>query len=243
MQDDGIHDTLETYNRNVYNFNEGFDKTILKPTAKVYKSIIPWPLRLGVQNFFSNISEIPTVINDVLQLNFRQAASDTWRFTINTTVGIGGTFDVAKKIGLPHHRQDFGLTLAKWGWKDSSYFVIPFLGPSTIRDTVAFPVNYFFFTPWPHVKPDSTRDALLATDIVSIRARYLDFENARERAAFDPYVFQRDAYLQRRNFLIKENHLEDESTDFSDNPDASTQATEEAGKDPFLEAFPDGNPS
>lgn len=207
-QADAIPDTnqadpYENFNRGTYEFNKGFDKVILKPVACFYKKLLPWPVTKGVSNFFSNLNTVPTVINDVLQGNGHCAVHDTTRLIINSTVGVGGLIDVAAHRDLPKHCNDFGLTLAKWGYKCSNYIVLPFLGPATFRDTVALPVDYFAFSPYPYLFPDlSTRVALLGLYIVDQRSQLLAFEGVMKEAAIDEYVFQRNAFLQHRNTLI-----------------------------------------
>jgi phospholipid-binding lipoprotein MlaA len=157
---DNPADPYEKFNRVMYNFNQGFDILVLKPLSTLYVKIVPKPLAKGFGNFFNNIDNVPTVINDVLQGNIYQATSDSWRLVINTSVGVLGFFDVASTIGLEPNSQDLGLTLARWGYKNSNYLVIPFLGPSTVRDAFAWPVNYEFFTIYPYIYPVRTRYAL-----------------------------------------------------------------------------------
>jgi len=194
-------DPFEAYNRNMFEFNMAIDKVIYRPVAVTYTEVIPGPLRINVRNFFDNIGEIPTVVNDVLQGDIRYAFADSWRFLINSTIGVLGIFDVAKHIGLPSHENDFGLTLAKWGVHDSPYFVVPFLGPSTIRDSIAFPINYFF-TVWPYIRPYYVSIGVHAFDLVRLRAQLLPADRLLKQS-FDPYVFVRNAYLQRRREQIQ----------------------------------------
>jgi phospholipid-binding lipoprotein MlaA len=196
---------LGSYNRNVSNFNRGFDQTLLEPTAKFYQKVLPSPVRDGIYHFFSNLNEIPTFLNDILQLHGQEAVADFWRFTINSTAGVGGLIDVAAKTGLSPHEEDFGLTLARWGYKKSAYFVIPFLGPSTIRDALSLPVNYYALSVWPHIQPDRTRYILTGLNILSKRAYLLEYNPVIKNASLNPFIFERNAYLQHRDFLIEEN--------------------------------------
>ena len=193
-------DKLYKYNHAVYTFNSKLDKYVLKPVAKTYAYIIPSFIRTGVTNFFNNLSEIPTVINDVLQLDIYQGLADSWRFVFNTTLGIGGLFDIAQYTGLEPHQNDLGITFAQWGWKDSGYFVIPLLGPSTIRDAVSLPINtvmtIWLYVPWYVGYPG------FALDITSIRANQLPADPILKQLAVDPYNFLRDAYMQHRNYQI-----------------------------------------
>ncbi|GJM07714.1 MAG: ABC transporter [marine bacterium B5-7] len=217
---------LNYYNRNVYGFNQGFDAMLFKPAAKAYNAVTPYPIQKGVSNFFANVAQIPTIINDVLQADPKQALSDTWRLAVNSTLGVGGLFDVAEHMGLPPHKEDLGLTFATWGWKKSRYFVIPILGPSTFRDALAILPNYYLFTVYPHIKPARAVWALIVADAISYRASFLGFEGVRKNAAFDPYVFEKNAYLQRRNFLIEENidHGDDSWIDEGGDPEPVQKA-------------------
>lgn len=196
-------DPFHTFNRHTFRMNETLDKNILKPIAKGYNKILPSPVRKSITNFFSNINEIPTIGNDLLQVNFYNAIHDTWRFAINTTAGVGGLFDVASDIGLGPHRTDFGLTLAKWGYKQSAYFVIPFLGPSTIRDTLGLGVDsYGFGVPWWYA-PIYVSVSANVLDLINRRAQLLKSQGLINQLSFDPYIFQRNAYLQYRAYQIK----------------------------------------
>jgi phospholipid-binding lipoprotein MlaA len=199
------NDPYESFNRHAFKLNQGLDNAIFKPVATVYQTVLPWPVTKGVSNFFSNLGEIPTVINDVLQAKFYQATSDSWRFAINSTAGLLGFIDVASKTGLEKHTQDFGLTLATWGYKKSSYLVLPLFGPSTVRDGIAFPINQGYFTVLPYIYPIATRNSLYALNFVNTRAQLLEVDKFINQAAFDRYSFERNAYLQRRQYQQREN--------------------------------------
>lgn len=201
-----VKDPYESFNRGIFNFNEALDKAILKPVASVYNVILPPPVRKGVSNFFDNLNMVPTILNDLLQANFYQATSDTWRLGINSTVGLLGFVDVASKIGLEPNAEDFGLTLAQWGYTNSNYLVLPFFGPSTVRDGIGLPINYEFLSVYPYIHPMWKRYALYGLWVVSTRATLLNFEKISQQITFDKYVFQRDAYMQRRAYLIQRNH-------------------------------------
>ncbi len=194
-------DPYENYNRKMYAVNSQLDRFILKPVAKTYNFILPSFAKTGVRNFFTNLNEVPTVGNDVLQANTLWAASDSWRFLINTTIGIGGLFDVATKMNIPHHSQDFGLTLAKWGVEQSPYLIIPVLGPATSRDTFAIPPQIAMSVPT-YVNNDWVAYGLPALNIVSKRADLLPTDKVIDEA-FDPYIFVRSAYMQRRKAEIE----------------------------------------
>lgn len=190
----------------MFNFNDGLDKAILKPVATLYNKIMPKPLNQGVHNFFSNLGNLPTIANDILQFNFYQATNDTWRLGVNSTLGIGGFFDIGSRIGLKPYSNDFGLTMAKWGYKKSTYIVWPFFGPSTVRDGISLPVDYYLFSIYPYISPQSTRYLLYGAGVVDRRSQLLKFQSIMEEAAFDKYVFLRDAYLQRRAYQIEETY-------------------------------------
>jgi phospholipid-binding lipoprotein MlaA len=192
-------DPFEKFNRKVYAFNTVVDKAIIRPIAKTYDFVMPSPVKKGVSNFFSNLDEVPTIANDLLQANFSQMCIDTGRFVINSTIGIGGLFDLAARMDLEKNHDDFGITLAKWGARKSPYLVLPILGPSTIRDTVSLPVNAEMSV-ITHIDDNDTRLALQGTQLISTRAQLLQGDQVIDEA-FDPYVLVRDAYLQRRHYL------------------------------------------
>ena len=200
-----VADPLESFNRGMFIFNDKIDKIILKPIATVYNAILPKPLNQGIHNFFNNIGNLPTIANDLLQFNFYQAANDIWRLMINSTIGILGLFDIAERMHLYPYSNDFGLTLATWGYRHSNYLVLPFFGPSTIRDGIGLPVDYFAFSIYPHIYPSSTRYAVYFLGVVDRRAQLLQFQSVLEEAALDEYIFIRNAYTQRRAFQMEQN--------------------------------------
>lgn len=196
-------DPFEPINRVTYAFNNKFDNYILKPTAYAYKYVIPWPAREGVSNFFVNLGEVTTTVNDGLQGQVHYALQDLSRFLINSTLGIGGLIDVASHMGIEKRYNDFGITLAKWGVTNAPYIMVPILGPTTIRDGIGTLVDYRFFSLWRYIEPIRLRNSLFALDIVNFRSTLLDSESALRHAALDPYVLLRTAYLQKRASLIK----------------------------------------
>lgn len=198
-------DPYERFNRDMFKFNDFLDTYFLKPVATVYNKIVPKPLAKGLSNVYSNIDNVPTIINDVLQGNFYQATSDTWRLAINTTIGIGGFFDPASHIGLEPNSEDFGLTLAQWGYTKSNYLVLPFIGPTTVRDGISYPINYYYMSIYPLIKPTRDEYYLYFGGVIVRRAELLSYENFMQQAAIDKYVFIRDAYLQHRNYMIERN--------------------------------------
>jgi phospholipid-binding lipoprotein MlaA len=197
-------DPFEPINRQIFQFNMDVDKVFFKPIATAYQKVTPWPIRVGIYNFFENLDVIPNFINDVLQVNPLQAMSDGWRFAINTAFGIGGLVDVATPLGLKKNTQNFGLTLARWGWKQSAYVVLPIYGPSTVRNAIGSELNYQFLTVFPHIKW-RVRYPLLGVWALSYRTNLLGVDDMATQAAVDPYVFFRDAYLQQQQNLISQN--------------------------------------
>ncbi|MFZ2314753.1 MAG: VacJ family lipoprotein [Gammaproteobacteria bacterium] len=198
-------DRFEGFNRAMFTFNDKLDTYILKPVATFYNKIMPKPLNKGVHNVFNNIDTLTTIANDVLQLHLYQALNDTWRFGINTTVGIGGLFDIADRINLKPYQNDFGMTLARWGWKDSTYLVLPFFGPNTFRDGVSIPVDYFALSIYPYIQPTSTQYAIYAVGVVDHRAQLLRYQDVFDEVMLDKYSFIRNAYTQRRAYQIEQN--------------------------------------
>lgn len=200
-----VRDPFESFNRIMFNFNEILDKALLKPIAKLYLKIMPRPLTKGISNFFVNLDGVPTTINDLLQAKFYQATNDAWRLLINSTIGVAGFFDVAQEIGLPRHSEDFGLTMAHWGFRNASYLVLPFFGPSTTRDAIGFYLNYNYLSVYPYIEPTRVRYELYGLYVISRRADLIRFQNILQQAAVDKYAFVRNAYLQRRAYAIEKN--------------------------------------
>lgn len=197
------HDPFESYNRAMYRFNEGFDRMVAKPVAQAYQDVMPTWADKGITNFFSNLDDVLVLANNLLQLKFKQAASDAARIVFNTTAGLLGFVDVASHMDLPKHKEDFGQTLGYWGVPDGPYFVLPFLGPSTIRDTAGLGVDYTYLDPVVnHVDHINDRAGLFLLDFVDTRADYLSASDLLETAALDPYVYTREAYLQRRRYYV-----------------------------------------
>lgn len=203
------NDPLEGYNRVMYSFNDTVDSAVLKPVAQGYDFIMPAPLNKGVSNFFSNLDDITVVINDLLQFKLTQAFYDTSRFAINTTAGILGFMDVASDFGYKKNNEDFGQTLGAWGVGTGPYIVLPFLGPSDIRDTVGF-VGDIYTNPVTYIEHSATRTPIVITYIVDMRAGLLSAEKVLDEAAFDEYTFVREAYLQRRQSLVHDGNPPEE---------------------------------
>lgn len=205
-------DPFERYNRNAYQFNHDIDRAIIRPIAQGYDFILPSPVKKGVTNFFNNLDEVPTVLNDALQANPKCFVTDIWRLVINTTIGIGGLFDVAEHLGMKKNHQDFGLTLTKWGYKQSAYLVLPFLGPSTVRDTLAIPVNFVTSVNY-NARPTSFFIYVNGLYWINLRANFLKNDKLIDEA-FDPYIFMRDAYLQHQAYLARGNSGNGEETSY-----------------------------
>jgi phospholipid-binding lipoprotein MlaA len=198
-------DPYENLNRHTYALNTGLDRAILKPLATTYRTLTPAPLQKGLNNFYSNFGDLPTIVNGVLQGKFKQALSDTWRFSVNSTIGLLGFVDVASKMDLQKHDEDFGMTLASWGYRSSAYIVLPLFGPRTVRDALGMPVDRVAFSVYPSIPDVALRNSIYGFSFVERRASLNTAENVMNQAALDPYQFQRDAYMQWRTHKIKEN--------------------------------------
>ena len=194
-------DPLESYNRAVFKFNDAVDRAALKPAATVYKEATPRFVQTGVNNFFGNLGDIWSAANNLMQGKGEAGMTDFTRFTLNTTFGLAGLLDIASEAGLQKHNEDFGQTLGHWGVASGPYFMIPILGPSTVRDTAALPLD-MAADPWTYVDPVSARNWGTALRIVDKRAEILDASNLVEEAALDRYVFIRDGYMQRRESQV-----------------------------------------
>jgi len=195
-------DPLEPINRVAHNFNEDLDRALLRPIARGYARVMPEPVQIGVSNVFFNAKYPVTMVNNALQGKFVPAFSDLGRITLNTTLGIGGLFDPATAIGLERYDEDFGQTLGAWGVPSGIYVVVPFLGPYTLRDGIGSIVDDFA-EPRSYLEDDSTRYGLWTGDKFDRRVRLLDADAVLDRTG-DSYAFIRSAYLQRREFLVKD---------------------------------------
>lgn len=200
-------DPLEGINRGIYKFNDVADRYAMKPVAKAYKAVAPTPVRSGINNFFSNLGTLTTVVNDLLQLKFAQAFSDAGRFVINTTFGIAGFIDVASMDNVPKHQEDFGQTLGYWGVGSGAYLVLPILGPSTVRDASGLVVDTVTSDPIQYlhnIGQVRTYNQVRLVQLVDRRTQLLDATDLVDNASIDPYAFMRDAYLQRRASLVQD---------------------------------------
>ena len=199
-------DPWEGFNRKMFAFNEFMDRNLLKPVAQGYQAVTPQPVDDSVTNFFSNIGDIMVIANDIGQLKPGQALSDTARFLVNTTVGFFGVFDVASHIGLEKHNEDFGQTLGYWGVGSGPYLVLPFFGPSTVRDAGGLGINYVYGYGIGDIGETTAQDygayALWAADV---RADLIASESL---ISGDKYTFLRSFYLQRREYLINDGQVQ-----------------------------------
>jgi len=194
-------DPWEKLNRITYAFNDKFDKAVARPVAKTYVRAVPRQARNGIHNFLNNLGSPVTIINDLLQGKFKYTFKDTGRFLINSTIGLLGWFDVAKNVGLQDHSEDFGETLANFGVPSGPYLVIPFLGPSSVRDAGALYPDYVYANPVKNNMQPRYRNAATITSVVDLRAGLLDLDSTID-SAFDPYTFMRDAWIQHRRFQL-----------------------------------------
>jgi len=223
-------DPLEGLNRGIYKFNDVADKAVVKPVAGAYKAVVPSPVRTGVNNFFDNLSTLTTMINNLLQFKFGKAVDDAGRFVINTTFGVAGLIDVASKDGVVKHNEDFGQTLGHWGVGPGPYLVLPFKGPSTLRDTGGAAVDFAFFDPIHYVDHVPTRNSMYLVKVIDTRSQYLPASDLLDEAALDPYAFMRDAYLQRRESQVEDGAVSKRDNSFYDEtePDDTSAVEDDA---------------
>lgn len=209
-------DPWESYNRAMHGFNDAVDRAVLKPVARGYDAAAPLPVRVGVGNFFGNLGDAWTGVNNLLQGKVGDGVSDFGRVLVNSTAGILGFFDVATPIGIERHDEDFGQTLGKWGVDDGPYFVLPIFGPRTLRDAAGFGVDTLADPVGHRDEQVALRNSLMGLRLVHTRAELLPAEQVIDQAATDRYAYLRDAYLQRRLSLIhdgnppRERFFEDE---------------------------------
>lgn len=220
-------DPWEGFNRAIFGFNDRLDRYALKPVAKGYKKVTPRPLRTGITNFFANLKMPVVLVNDLLQGKVRAAGSDGARFFVNTTLGFVGFVDASSILGIARNDEDFGQTLGVWGLPSGPYLVLPFLGPSSVRDGAGFAADVGS-NPATYVLADELNASLTAVYVVNLRANLLEVEDIVQG---DRYLFIRDLYLQRREFAVQDGRIDsdpflDEEESF-DEPDA--EAAPEAG--------------
>ena len=219
-------DPVEPFNRGVYGFNDALDRGALKPTAKAYDKVTPKWFRTGVWNFFTNLKSPGTIINQLLQGKFGDAGKDTLRFLLNTTFGWGGLIDVASMNGMPQHDEDFGQTLGKWGVPPGPYLMLPLFGPANLRDAPSKIVDNFL-EPFYWYDYGNERWFALGLSIIDDRARLLPLD-ATLAETYDPYGFIRDAYRQRRQYLVYDGDPPEEPLEEFEDVDDGTGETPEA---------------
>ncbi|WP_019139649.1 MlaA family lipoprotein [Noviherbaspirillum massiliense] len=242
-------DPLEPYNRAMFQFNDKVDQAAVKPAAKLYTKL-PSFVQTGVYNFFGNLSDVGTAVNNLLQGKLADGMSDVMRVAVNSTLGFGGLLDIGSEAGLAKHNEDFGQTLGKWGVKSGPYLVLPLLGPSTVRDASALPLD-FAADPWSYKDPARWRAAGTGLHLIDQRAGLLNASSLLEDAALDRYAFVRDAYLQRRESKVRDGETprtsyEDDmgpTAGFDNEPETESDASAAAeGKSSFSAEEPAGKP-
>src|SRR5690606_24495313 len=206
------YDPWEPMNRRVHAFNNAVDRTIARPLATAYVAVVPQPLRLGVTNFFDNLGSPVTFVNQLLQGRPRDAAQTLGRFLVNSTLGIGGLFDPASDLKMKRRREDFGQTLGTWGWRQSRYVEVPFFGPRTVRDVLGRGADAPL-SPVRQIDEDAVRIGLQGLQQVDTRVRLLSLDALRD-AAPDEYAMTRDAWLQRRNYMIDSDRRHHDADEF-----------------------------
>ena len=224
--DSGPNDPFERFNRHVFEFNDTVDQAAIQPVARAYSNVFPSFVQTGVSNFFGNLGDVWTAANEFLQGDFGAGLSDVMRVSLNSTFGIAGLLDIASAASIPKHSEDFGKTLGVWGFPDGPYVVLPFLGPSTVRDAIGTPFD-FYGDPFSYTKPVDVRNSGTVVRAVNKRAGLLDASSLLDDAALDKYIFVRDGYLQRRASQV-ELRLEDRQDKKDDA--AAAAATAEAVK-------------
>ncbi len=205
-------DPWQGFNRAIYEFNDVLDRYALKPAAQGYRAVTPDLVEQGVSNFFGNLADVRTLVNNGLQLKVHEAASDVARITLNSTFGLAGVLDLATPLGLEKHNEDFGQTLGHWGVPSGNYLVLPLLGPSSVRDGIALvPDSYLDMVA--EIDHVPTRNSLYALQLIDTRAGLLTSEGV---ISGDRYLFIRDAYLQRREYLVNDGRIDSkfDATDF-----------------------------
>jgi phospholipid-binding lipoprotein MlaA len=224
-------DPWERMNRTTFKVNIALDHAVARPIARAYEKVTPRPVRTGVSNFMDNLFYTITMANDLLQLKFKPFAQDTGRFVLNTTVGIGGLFDPASKVGLPKNQKDLGQTFGHWGAKPGPYFVIPILGPSDVRDGIGR-VGDAYLSPLQYVRNNYVKYSIYGVELVDTRYRLLPQDKLLDEA-FDPYTLLKNAYLQRRQYLVTEGKVSDKDLQQQDQQqyDEEKKILEESGPD------------
>jgi phospholipid-binding lipoprotein MlaA len=204
-------DPWERFNRASFKVNDALDRAILRPVTRGYVKVTPRILRTGISNVFANLETVTTLVNDTLQGKMRAASQDAARLLLNTTLGLGGLFDPATAAGLDKNDEDFGQTLGAWGVESGPYLMVPLLGPSTVRDAIGR-IPDQLTDPSHYLEDDSTRYTITAVEIIDLRASLLDLDDDLAQS-FDRYAFVRNAWLQRREYKVKDGDVADPAFD------------------------------
>lgn len=205
-------DPIEPFNRGVYKFNDTVDRAVVRPAAIAYRDMLPSPIRTGVSNFFYNLQDAWSAVNNTLQLKPEQAGNSLVRFGVNTVFGLGGVLDIATEMRIERYTEDFGQTLGRWGVGTGPYLVLPLMGPSTLRDTAALPVDMKGSLA-SHIDNIPTRNSVTTLNLLSERSRLLQATDMLDQVALDPYTFTRDAFLQRRRSSIYDGNPPEDAQD------------------------------
>lgn len=206
------HDPIEPFNRGVFELNDKVDRAVLRPVATAYRDVVPSPIRTGVSNFFYNLQDAWSFVNNGLQLKGEQAGNSFMRFGVNTAFGLLGVLDIATEMGIERHTEDFGQTLGHWGVGTGPYLVLPLLGPSTLRDAAAMGVDGKGNV-LNHIDDVAVRNTATAVNLLSQRSRLLRASEMLDQVALDPYTFTRDAFMQRRRSAIYDGNPPQEPED------------------------------
>jgi phospholipid-binding lipoprotein MlaA len=232
-------DPFEPFNRTMFRFNDAVDQAALKPAAQAYSNL-PSVVQTGVSNFFGNLADVWTAVNNLLQGKVADGVSDVMRFAVNSTFGLGGLIDIGSQAGMVKHKKDFGQTLGTWGVGPGPYVVLPILGSSTLRDTIATPVD-ISGDPWHYKRPIRWRNTGSVLRAVDQRTALLGASNLLEDVALDRYEFVRDVYLQRRESKIRND--EASSAPYEDDVGPTLERNTEVERSPASADVPAGKPS
>lgn len=224
-------DPFEGFNRTMLKFNDKVDDVALKPAATVYQAVLPTMVQTGISNFFGNLADVWTAANNLMQGDIEGGLSDAMRVAVNSTLGLAGLLDIGSEAGMVKHREDFGQTLGVWGIKPGPYVILPIFGPQTMRDTIAFPVD-FKADPWAYKYPVRWRNVGTAIRMVDRRAVLLDASNLLEDASLDRYQFMRDAYLQRRESQVNNGEAPPDDEAYDDD-DMEQEVLRDGGTEPI----------
>ena len=224
-------DPWQSYNRAMTKFNNAVDDAVILPVARAYSAVLPQPVRTGIGNFFGNLGDVWSLVNNILQGKGEGALHSFWRVVINSTVGLGGFLDPATDMRLEKHPEDFGQTLGRWGAPPGPYLVLPFLGSSSVRDGFGF-VADFYGRPQGYLENVRLRNSLTVLQYIDLRAQLADVGDLLEQAALDPYAFQRDAWLQKRqNDVYDGNPPVDDAAEAEDDVDIYDDVDPDASAD------------